>query len=89
MLPVVVGEKPTLQAILAYSAVVTGVSLLLFLTPPVGWVYLVAAAVLGAVLMVSAVRLRSAPQRAMSFFGYSNVYLAGLFVAMAVDAVIS
>ncbi|MBT8198379.1 MAG: protoheme IX farnesyltransferase [Acidimicrobiia bacterium] len=89
MLPVVVGEKPTLQAILAYSAVVTGVSLLLFLTPPVGWVYLVAAAVLGAVLMASAVRLRSAPQRAMSFFGYSNVYLAGLFVAMAVDAVIS
>ncbi|NNC91038.1 MAG: protoheme IX farnesyltransferase, partial [Acidimicrobiia bacterium] len=88
MLPVVVGERPTLDAVVAYSVLVTGVSLLLYIAAPVGWFYLAAAIVLGIVLIAASLRLRAEPKRAMSFFGYSNVYLAGIFVAMAVGAVI-
>ena len=83
MLPVVVGERRTLEHITPYTAVLVGVSLLLYPTGAVGWVYLVAALGLGGWLMLLAVRLE--PKTAMRFFGYSNLYLAGLFTAMAID----
>jgi protoheme IX farnesyltransferase len=52
-----------------------------------GDVYLGVAAVLGAVFVVLALRLRvdATPRRASLLFHYSILYLALLFVAMAVD----
>jgi protoheme IX farnesyltransferase len=85
MLPVVVGVERALDHILAYSVVLVGVSLLLPATGAVGWIYLTVAAGLGVWLVAGTWRLRRAPEEAMRFFGYSNVYLAVLFLAMALD----
>ena len=50
MLPVVVGERRTLEHITPYTAVMVGVSLLLYPAGVVGWVYLLAAVLLGSIL---------------------------------------
>jgi protoheme IX farnesyltransferase len=86
MLPVVVGERRTLEHITPYTAVLVGVSLLLYPLGVVDWIYLVAALALGAWVMLLAVRL--APRTTMRFFGFSNLYLGGLFVAMALDRLV-
>ncbi len=86
MLPVVVGAAKTLNQILAYSVVTAGVSLLLI--PWLGPVYVPACLVLGGVLVGGAITLRSRPEQAMRYFTASNVYLAGLFLAIAVDGLI-
>jgi len=90
MLPVVRGEKETARQIILYSLVLVGVTLL-----PWGWggagpVYVVCALALGAVFVGLAERLRrdTTPRRAMLLFHYSLLYLALLFAALAVDAVI-
>ncbi len=85
MLPVVRGVPVTLDYILRYSAVVVCVSLMLAVSPRVGLLYLITAAVLGAGLVTGAWRLKRHPDQAMRFFGYTNLYLAGLFLAMLVD----
>jgi protoheme IX farnesyltransferase len=89
MLPVVVGDEATQRQIIAYTALLSAVSLLLFATGDAGWLYLGVAVGLGAYLMRAAVRLRRKPESAMSFFSASNVYLGVLFAAMAVDVFVS
>ena len=86
MLPGVVGVKMTADHILLHSFVTVGVSLLLI--PWIGWVYLGAVAALGAWLISGANRLRSDQERAMNFFTATNGYLAGVFLAIAVDALV-
>jgi len=90
MLPVVKGEVATARQIFAYSWVVVLVSFTLGLTTTVGPVYLVAAAVLGVAFIAGAAQLLRSPDpaRAIRYFGYSNVYLAALFVAVAVDTLV-
>ena len=88
MLPVVVGRRRTLEQILVYTVVLVGVSLLLYPTAAVGEIYLVAALALGVWIYLSARRLQRRPGEAMRFFGFSNLYLAVLFTAIAVDALI-
>lgn len=88
MMPVVVGSTATIASILRYSILLAGVSLLLF-PAGLGLPYLVAASALGAVFIREAWRLNRSPETAMRFFGFSNLYLATLFVAMAVDAVVT
>jgi protoheme IX farnesyltransferase len=83
MLPGVVGVKMTVDHILLYSFVTVGVSLLL--VPWVGWIYLAAVVVLGAWLVGGAIRLRSKPDMAMRYFTATNGYLAGVFLALAID----
>jgi protoheme IX farnesyltransferase len=90
MLPVVRGERATARQIVLYSLVLVGATLL-----PWGWggagpLYVVAALALGAVFVWLAERLRrdTTPRRAMLLFHYSLLYLALLFAALAVDAVI-
>jgi protoheme IX farnesyltransferase len=88
MLPVVVGRRRTLEQILVYTVVLVGVSLLLYPTAAVGEIYLAAALALGVWIYLSARRLQRRPGEAMRFFGFSNLYLAVLFTAIAVDALI-
>ena len=88
MLPVVVGRARTMEQIELYTIVLVGVSLLLYPTGAVGWVYLVAAAALGGWLYQAARRLHRRPGESMRFFGFSNLYLAALFIMMAVDAIV-
>ena len=88
MLPVVVGPRPTLDHIVWYTIALVGGSLLLFPTDAVGFVYLLSALALGAWIIVAALRLQRRPAQAMRFFGFSNVYLAVLFAAIAVDVLL-
>ena len=85
MLPVAVGVARTLDHIIAYSVVLVGVSFLLITTGVVGLPYTVVAVVLGAVVVGASVWLRRHEDQAIRYFLASNVYLAALFAAMAVD----
>lgn len=90
MLPVVAGPDETRRQILLYSVALVGVSLLLAAWGGAGLVYLVAAATLGLGFLYFAFRLfRIASARASAdLFRYSIVYLALLFSAIAVDALV-
>ena len=88
MLPVVAGEAATFDLIVAYSVVVAGVSLLLVPAAGMGWIYAVVATVGGLALIVSSLRLRSDRSKAMRYFGFTNAYLAAVFLAMLVDRVV-
>jgi protoheme IX farnesyltransferase len=90
MLPVVRGERETTRSILLYSVVLVGVTLLPVLGRTLGVVYLVSAVALGLVFLWLALALRreTTPARARTLFSYSLVYLALLFVAMAVDPLV-
>jgi heme o synthase len=88
MLPVVAGTERTIEHIVTYTYVMVGASLLLYVTGAVGWVYLLVAAFLGGWMIVKARRLRRFPTEVMRFFGNSNIYLAGLFITMALDVLV-
>src|SRR3954447_14921091 len=87
MLPVVRGERETLRAIVWYSLVLVAVTLLPFAWHTAGAVYLAVAVLLGAVFLRLAWRLRreTTHARAGALFRYSLLYLALLFVALAID----
>ena len=86
MLPGVVGTSMTTDHILLYSIVTVGVSLLL--VPWVGWIYLASVVVLGVWLIAGAVHLRANPDMAMRYFTATNGYLAGVFLAVAIDVLV-
>jgi len=90
MLPVIKGEEATLNQIFYYSVVLVGASLALAFVE-VGWLYVLTAVALGGVYVARtflAMRNRAVKQ-ARSLFGFSIVYLFGLFTAMMVDAVLA
>jgi protoheme IX farnesyltransferase len=90
MLPVVRGVEETARQVLLWTAVLVGVSLLPVAAGISGGVYLASALVLGALFLASAWRLSRAPdeRRARATFSYSMLYLALLFAALAIDAVV-
>jgi len=90
MLPVVRGSKETSHQILYYTLLLVSVTLLLYPAGRMGIVYLVAAVVLGAAFVWRAVGLWRdvSGKRAIRLFSFSNQYLALLFLAMAIDAVL-
>ena len=90
MLPVVKGIAVAVRQILIYSVVVVAVSLALPAVGSSGLLYVVAAVVLGAGLIFQAVRLQRDPtaERAIHLFTSSNLYLALLFAAVAVDTLV-
>ena len=87
MLPVTHGVAFTRLHILLYTILLFLVTLLPFLTGMSGWIYLVGAVVLGLRFMSYAVRLfaRGENRLAMPTFGFSIVYLFGLFAALMLD----
>jgi protoheme IX farnesyltransferase len=90
MLPVVRGERETARAIVRYTVVLVGVSLLPVVARAVGPLYLVAALVLGGLFLWLAVALlrQTTPARSRRLFSYSLAYLALLFTALAVDPLV-
>jgi protoheme IX farnesyltransferase len=91
MLPVVRGEAETARQIVLYTIALIAVSLLLLPAAGMGWIYLVAAVVLGAFFLRSALRLRAdaaSGRAAISLFRYSISYLTLLFAAVAADALL-
>jgi heme o synthase len=90
MLPVVRGPKETSHQILYYTLLLVAVTLLMYPAGQMGLVYLGAALLLGGLFVWRAVALARdvSGKRAIRLFSFSNQYLALLFLAIAVDAVI-
>lgn len=90
MLPVVSGPAETRRQIFLYSLVLVGISLLLALWGGAGTIYLAAALVLGGGFVYYAARLwlSDSAKPAAALFRYSIVYLALLFSAIALDALV-
>jgi protoheme IX farnesyltransferase len=91
MMPVVLGDKETKRQIVLYSLLLIAVTLVLFSTRAMGYLYLAAAISLGAGFLYLAIRvLRDDTKRwARTLFWYSNCYLALLFALMVIDRVIA
>lgn len=93
MLPVVATPVATARQIMAYSVVMVITSLALWPIADTGYVYPLASIVLGFVFLREARRLllrahtgaEGAALRPMRLFHFSNIYLALLFIAAAVD----
>jgi protoheme IX farnesyltransferase len=90
MLPVVRGDRETARQILVYTWVLIAVTLAPVAFGVFGLFYGVAAALLGALFAWYALELRRSLERpaAVRLFHYSLLYLALLFVAMAIDVVV-
>jgi len=90
MLPVARGDEETARQIVRYTVLLVAVTLAPVAFGTFGLAYGVAAAVLGAIFAWYAVELRRTMERAAAvrLFHYSLLYLALLFVAMAVDVVV-
>ena len=90
MMPVVRGAGATARLVFWYSIVLLAVTLVPGALGTFGVTYIAGAAILGAVLCVLAWRLwrDSSPARAALLFHYSLLYLALLFVAVAIDAAV-
>ncbi len=90
MLPVMMGERETHKQILLYSLMLLAVTLILFATHAMGYIYLVAAVILGGILLYMAVKLMIDKTKnwARTIFWYSNCYLAVIFAVMVIDRVL-
>jgi heme o synthase len=88
MMPVVRGVRATTRQIVAYTLVLVAVAAVPFVAGTLGLGYLGVALALDGVFLLLALRLRRkvTPRRAALLFHYSLLYLALLFIAMAVDA---
>ena len=88
MLPVTHGEPETRRQILLYSCVLVPVTIAVGPLAGLGLLYMSAAAVLGVIFLIGAVRLYRQPSTpaAVSLFRYSILYLFVLFLVMSVDA---
>jgi len=89
MLPVVRGDRETARQILLYSVALVGFTVAVGFW--LGPVYTAAAVVLGGILVALAVLLRRdlSRARAQVLFHYSLAYLALLFVAAAIDPLLT
>ncbi len=92
MLPVVASEAVVARSIVIYTWVMVATSLALIPVAPMGWVYGIGAAILGAAFLNQAYRLRRAVARgsevtptAMKLFHWSITYLSLLFLLVAID----
>ena len=90
MLPVTRGDRETARQILWYTVVLVAVTLTPVALGTFGLVYGLSALVLGAAFLWLAVQLRRTMTRpaAVRLFHFSLLYLALLFVAMAIDTVV-
>jgi protoheme IX farnesyltransferase len=90
MLPVVRGEKTTRAQIFIYTLELVGLTLLMPVFKIAGSAFLVAALVLGGALIYTAWRvLRTEGNKtAWKMYRYSSMYLALIFLALMIDAVI-
>jgi len=84
------GEGETRKQIFLYSLLLLAVTLVLFGMGAMGYIYLIAAVVLGGILVYMSIRLLRDKSKswAKTLFWYSNCYLALIFAAMVIDRVI-
>jgi len=88
MAPLVWGERETMDQMLWYTIILVALTILPVAIGTFGMLYLVSALVLGALLLLGVIRVRSTADwtaPAWRVYKFSLLYLALLFVAMAVD----
>jgi protoheme IX farnesyltransferase len=88
MAPLVWGERETMSQMFWYTLILIGLTVMPFAFGAFGIIYLVSAIILGLILLVGIVKMRAASDwtaPAWWVYKYSLLYLALLFVAMAVD----
>lgn len=87
MLPVVHGERTTILQIMFYAILTALISAIPFVQKDVGWFYLGPVVILNGVLFIRCFQLYQKPDRprAVSLYKYSMVYLALVFLIMALD----
>ncbi len=90
MLPVVKGENAARSQILIYTVILVATTFLLPLIRATGTVYLVSALVLGLLLIYAAWRVWRVPGNkvAWTMYRWSSMYLAFIFLALIIDAVV-
>jgi protoheme IX farnesyltransferase len=90
MLPVVRGEEETRRQIFLYSLVLVAVTLVLGPVASMGPIYMVTAVILGGIFVYRALVLwrMGGTNRSWHLFTYSIAYLAALFGAVALDALV-
>ena len=90
MMPVVKGEKETRLQILIYTFGLVGTTLLLPLIRATGIIYLISAIVLGFLLIYAAWRVWTIPGNkvAWTMYRWTSIYLAFIFLALMIDAVV-
>lgn len=91
MLPSEGGIEETKWQMLLWIAAMIPASLLLFLLPPLGYLYLIAMTVLGGVWLVYALygiigKVKNEKRWAGKMFGYSLIYLVAMYVVIFIDA---
>ena len=97
MLPVVRSARAVAAQIVAYSWVMVATSLVIAASDRIGWFYPAAAVILGGAFLVQAHRFYSRTKTSddlsvlqpMELFHSSNLYLSLLFVAVAIDPLIT
>lgn len=89
MMPIVKGDDSTRVQILVYSIILVSVSMTLGFFG-IGWIYLVTALILGFLFIQKAYQLyrEKSDKKARGLFGFSLIYLFGLFAAMMIEGVI-
>ena len=87
MLPVVKGERNTVLQIAGYTLLTVIVTLLPFAQHQVGWLYALSAVALNTILVVLCIKLYRTTDkpRASGLFHFSMLYLAILFLMVAID----
>jgi protoheme IX farnesyltransferase len=90
MLPVIKGERAARVQIMIYTLLLVATTLLLPVIHATGSVYLVSAIVLGLLLTAAAWRVLKVPGNkvAWTMYRWSSMYLAFIFLALIVDAVV-
>ena len=90
MLPSVADIGKVVRQILAYTAVVSALAIVLVFVTHLGWVLFGITVALDAGFFFYALPLRTdpSPRRAMRLFGYSITYLTVLFLAMGAVAIV-
>jgi protoheme IX farnesyltransferase len=90
MLPAVESMDVTSRRMLGYTMALWATSLVLVPVADTGWIYAGAAAVLGALFVVSILGLRRypSPRRSMRVFRFSITYVTLLFAALTVDTLV-
>ena len=88
MAPLVWGERETMAQMLWYTVILIAITILPATFHAFGLIYLISASLLGAILLGGVIRMMRAKEwtaPAWWVYKYSLLYLALLFVAMAVD----
>lgn len=94
MMPVVEGHKKTALQMLVYSLIVWALTLVFWHMANMGWIYFVAAMIVGAYFSFGAMRLfleadpTKQQKQAIAYFTFSITHLSVIFCVMAIDQLI-